>query len=221
MSTLDQLLRGVEAPDQPFITYYDSSTGERIELSATTTANWVAKTSNFLVESLDVELGSRLRLDLPTHWESLVWVLAAWNVGVVLADHEASIAVVGPSLDAEEETRVALSLRPMGLRFAEEPVGFIDYNAEVLGHSDYFESFDPPSPGSLALDLDSHRLTHSEAFAAAPPSATRLLLQPGSLSRDCRVLIAACRGNGSIVIAANADSTQCEKIAADERAELL
>jgi uncharacterized protein (TIGR03089 family) len=221
VSTLDSLLRGILSPDQPFITYYDAATGERVELSATTTANWVAKTSNFLIDSLDVETGVRLRLDLPTHWESFVWILAAWNVGVALADHDASVAVVGPSLEADEETRVALSLKPMGMRFAEEPAGFIDYNAEVLGHSDHFQSFDPPSPGSLAVDLDSRRLTHSEAFAASPPVSARLLLEPASLSRDCHALIAACRGNGSLVIAANADAEQLARIAADERADLL
>ena len=221
MSTLDQLLRGIESPDQPFITYYDAESGERVELSATTTANWVAKTSNFLIDSLDVDLGVRLRLDLPTHWESLVWILAAWNVGVTLADSDASVAVVGPSLEADEEIRVALSLRPMGMRFAEEPAGFIDYNAEVLGHSDYFQSFDPPSPGSLAIDLDSRRLTHSEAYAAAAPNSSRLLIEPGTLSRDCLALIAACRGNGSLVIAANAEASKRDKIAADERADLL
>ena len=221
MSTLDSLLRGIADPAQPFVTYYDAATGERVELSGTTTANWVAKTSNFLVDSLDVELGVRLRLDLPTHWESLVWILAAWNVGVAVVDNEASIAVVGPSLDADEETRVALSLRPMGLRFAEEPEGFIDYNAEVLGHSDFFQAFDPPSPGSLAFDLDSQRLTHSEAFAAAPANGARLLLEPGSLTRDCSALIAACRGSGSLVIVANADPTKRDKIAEDERADVL
>ncbi|MEO6472205.1 MAG: TIGR03089 family protein [Aeromicrobium sp.] len=221
MSTLDSLLSDIEDPAQPFVTYYDAATGERVELSGTTTANWVAKTSNFLIDSLDAEVGIRVRLGLPTHWESLVWILASWNVGAVLTDHEATIAVVGPELEADEETRVALSLKPMGLRFNEAPKGFIDFNAEVLGHSDYFQSFDPPSPGSLAIDLDSNRLTHSETYASGHPRADRVLLEPGTLARDCAVLISACRGSGSIVIAANADSTQLEKIAADERASAL
>lgn len=221
MSTLDSLLSTIADPGQPFVTYYDAASGERVELSATTTANWVAKTSNFLVDGLDVELGMRLRLDLPTHWESFIWILAAWNVGMVITDRDASVAVVGPSLEADEEIRIALSLRPMGMRFPETPEGFVDYNAEVLGHSDYFQSFDPPSPGTLALDLDSRRLTHSEAFAAATPDRSRLLVEPGSLSRDCSAVIAACRGNGSIVVAANADAAQRARIASDERADLL
>jgi len=214
-------VEGIADPAQPFLTYYDNASGERVELSATTTANWVAKTCNFLVDSLDAEVGVRLRLDLPTHWESLVWILAAWKVGAVITDHAATIAVVGPEAAAEEDIRVALSLRPMGLRFTQAPEGFIDYNAEVLGHSDYFQSLDPPAEDALALDLNSRQLTHSEAFAAAPPNAERLLIGPAGLARDCGILISVCRGGGSLVIAANADAQRRARIAADERAEPL
>lgn len=221
MSTLDSLLRGIADPAQPFLTYYDAASGERIELSAVTTANWVAKTSNFLVDGLDADNGTRIRLDLPTHWESFVWIMSAWSVGAILTDHDADIAVVGPSLGADEETRVALSLKPLGLPFDNAPAGFIDYNAEVLGHSDHFQSFDPPTAESLALDLDGHTQTHGEAYAAHEADPARLMLQPGPLARDCAAVITAGRGNGSLVIAANASSVQRDRIAADERARLL
>ncbi|MFN4091190.1 MAG: TIGR03089 family protein, partial [Alphaproteobacteria bacterium] len=39
-------------PGQPLITFYDEATGERVELSVTTYANWVAKTASLLVEEL-------------------------------------------------------------------------------------------------------------------------------------------------------------------------
>jgi len=221
MSSLDSLLRGIADPARPFLTYYDGATGERIELSAVTTANWVAKTSNFLVDGLDAENGTRIRLDLPTHWESFVWILSSWSVGAVLTDKRADIAVVSPPLAADEETRVALSLKPLGMRFDNAPEGFIDYNAEVLGHGDHFQSFDPPSADSTALDLDGRPQSHEELFESCTPRSDRVLLQPGSLARDCAALIAACRGNGSLVIVANAGSVQQDRIAADERAELL
>ena len=35
-------------PARPLVTHYDDSTGERVELSATTLDNWVAKTANLL-----------------------------------------------------------------------------------------------------------------------------------------------------------------------------
>ena len=221
MTTLDGLLRKFEDPAQPFLTYYDSATGERVELSAITTANWVAKTSNFLVDGLDAENGTRIRLDLPTHWESFVWILSAWSVGAVLTDHDADIAVVSPPLEADEKTRVALSLKPLGMRFDNAPEGFVDYNAEVLGHSDHFQPFDPPTSDTPALDLGGLTQSHAELFESSEPRPGRVLLQPGPLERDCAAVIAAGRGIGSLVVAANASSVQRDKIAADERAAVL
>ena len=45
---LDPLL--ARDPMGPRITYYDDATGERIELSTVTLANWAAKTANLLRE---------------------------------------------------------------------------------------------------------------------------------------------------------------------------
>lgn len=221
MTTLDGLLRGVPDPAQPFLTYYDAASGERIELSTVTTANWVAKTSNFLVDDLDAGPGTRIRLDLPTHWESFVWILSAWSVGATLTDREADIAVVGPGLEAEENVRIALSLKPLGLPFLQAPEGFIDYNAEVLGHSDHFQAFDPPGPDTIATDFGGHPKNHAESWESVEANPTRLLVQPGPLARDCELLIAASRGGGSLVVAANASTAQRDKFAADERAKLL
>ena len=86
MRTLDQLLRSAADPSQPLVTYYDMATGERVELSTTTTANWVAKTSNFLVDDLDAAPGTRIRIGLPSHWLTTVWILSAWNVGAAVVD---------------------------------------------------------------------------------------------------------------------------------------
>ncbi|WP_255400045.1 TIGR03089 family protein, partial [Mycobacterium sp. 1482292.6] len=47
---LDPLLRA--DPVGPRITYYDDATGERIELSGVTLANWAAKTANLLRDEL-------------------------------------------------------------------------------------------------------------------------------------------------------------------------
>lgn len=221
MTALSSALSAIADPAQPLITYYDEANGERVELSATTTANWVAKTSNFLVDELDAEQGTRIRIDLPTHWESLIWILSVWNVGAILVDSAADIAVVGPELSADEETRVALSLRPMGLRFAEEPAGFVDYNAEVLGHSDWYQSFNPPAEEAPAVDLSGQQLSHRDTYEAAAQLSRRVLLEPGDLDRDWRVLVGAARGNGSLVIVANATPEKRAAIAVDERAEAL
>ena len=54
-SALAALLRS--DPSRPLVTFYDDATGERIELSVTTYANWVAKTAGLAADELDAERG--------------------------------------------------------------------------------------------------------------------------------------------------------------------
>ena len=65
----------------PRLTWYGPD-AERVELSGRVLDNWVAKTSNLLQDELDAEPGMRLRLDLPAHWKSVIWALAAWQLGM-------------------------------------------------------------------------------------------------------------------------------------------
>ena len=83
MTTFPQVLSRLLARDagRPLVTFYDDATGERIELSVTTYANWVAKTASLLVDEHDLERGSRLLVDLPTHWLGPVFLGAAWTAG--------------------------------------------------------------------------------------------------------------------------------------------
>ena len=218
MTTLDRLLPGLANPASPLLTYYDEQTGERIELSGTTTANWVAKTSNLLVDDLDAGPGTRIRIGLPTHWQSFVWLLSAWNVGAVITDHDAEIGVSGPDLVADEEVRLAASLRPLGGPFVTPPPGFLDLAAEVPGHGDHFEAFDPPTTDGLALDLEGLRLTHGDLAAQAAPDPRRLLVEPGSTARDAALIVSACSGGGSLVVVASATPDALIRIAAQEGA---
>lgn len=216
MKTLDQLLRTSADPSQPLLTYYDMATGERVELSTITTANWVAKTSNFLVDELEVEPGARIRIGLPSHWLTAVWILSAWNVGAAVVDSRADVGLSGPDLVADEPVRVAASLRPLGGRFATPPEGFLDLGAEVPGHGDHFVSLDPPEPATLALDLDGVERTHAELLAQVAPDASRRVVEPGPLVRDAELLVAACLGGGSLVIVASATPEQISRVAAQE-----
>lgn len=218
MTSLARLLPAISNPAAPLLTYYDEHTGERIELSGTTTANWVAKTSNLLVDDLDAGPGTRVRIGLPTHWQSFVWLLSAWNVGAVVTDHDAEIGVSGPDLVAEEAVRLAASLRPMGGPFASPPVGFLDLAAEVPGHGDHFEAFDPPTADGLALDLEGVRQTHADLARTAGPDPRRLLVEPGSTARDAALIVSACSGGGSLVVVASATPGAVARIAAQEGA---
>ena len=219
MKTLDQLLRTTADPSQPLVTYYDMATGERVELSTTTTANWVAKTSNFLVDDLDAGPGTRIRIGLPSHWLTTVWILSAWHVGAAVVDHAADIGLSGPDLVADEPHRVAASLRPLGGRFPQPPDGFLDLGAEVPGHGDHFVALDPPEPSTTAFDLDGVTSTHAELLASVAPDAGRRLVVPASTRRDAALIAAACLGGGSLVIVASATPEQVARVGAQEGAE--
>lgn len=220
VSALDGLLRAVPDPSKPLLTYYDESTGERVELSTITTANWVAKTSNFLIDDLDAEPGTRIRIGLPSHWLRFVWILSAWNVAATVADTAADIGVSGPELEADEDIRVAASLRPLGGRFATPPDGFLDIGAEVPGHGDHFVALDPPDATSVALDLDGVQVTHGELLADSEPSPSRRLVTPGSVARDAGLIVEACLGGGSLVIVSSATPDQISRLSAQEGAEI-
>ena len=135
------LLRSALAADpaRPLVTFYDDATGERVELSVATFANWVAKTANLLQGELSAAPGDRLALLLPAHWQTrglaarLLLGRRDAEIGGDPAD--ADLVVSGPdTLDAGRACggeRVALSLRPLGGRFPQPPAGFADYAVEV------------------------------------------------------------------------------------------
>ncbi|MGW6401831.1 TIGR03089 family protein [Streptomyces sp. NPDC055134] len=185
------LLRSALAadPGRPLVTFYDDATGERVELSVATFANWVAKTANLLQGDFAAQPGDRLALLLPAHWQSAVWLLACASVGVV-ADvggdpAAADIVVSGPdSLDkarACSGERVALALRPLGGRFPQPPEGFVDYAVEVPGQGDRFAPFAPVDPEEPALVVAGAELTGAEVVEKARADAADLgLTGPGS-----------------------------------------
>ena len=73
-------------PARPLVTFYDDSTGERVELSATTLDNWVAKTANLLQEEFDVGPGSTVAVALPVHCQTAAVLLGIWSCGATVLD---------------------------------------------------------------------------------------------------------------------------------------
>jgi uncharacterized protein (TIGR03089 family) len=184
------LLRSALAADpaRPLVTFYDDATGERVELSVATFANWVSKTANLLQGDLGAEPGDRLALLLPAHWQSAVWLLACASVGVV-ADvggdpSGADLVVTGPDTLDEARAcrgeRVALALRPLGGRFPQPPAGFADYAVEVPGQGDRFAPFAPVDPDAPALSVGGVELTAAELVGRAREDAAALGLTAGS-----------------------------------------
>ena len=133
-STSEHLRRALSAdPSVPRLTFYDDQTGERVELSTTTVANWVAKTVNLLVLECGLGPGGSVALHLGRHWLTAIWVLAADAVGAEVvvthgATHDAGlaeapvdVAVVGPDRvdDPPDAAEVfAVSLAPLGAPFS-------------------------------------------------------------------------------------------------------
>jgi uncharacterized protein (TIGR03089 family) len=185
------LLRSALAadPGRPLVTFYDDATGERVELSVATFANWVAKTANLLQGDLAAEPGDRVALLLPAHWQTAVWLLACASVGTI-ADvggdpGAADVVVSGPdTLDAARACsgeRVALALRPLGGRFPQPPEGFADYAVEVPGQGDAFAPFAPVDPDEPALIVAGAEYSAAEVVERARADAPALdLTGPGS-----------------------------------------
>ncbi|MBT3153304.1 TIGR03089 family protein [Streptomyces sp. CHD11] len=213
-------------PVRPLVTFYDDATGERVELSVATFANWVAKTANLLQDELSVEPGDRVALLLPAHWQTAVWLLACASVGVV-ADMAgdpaaADVAVSGPepeSLEAARAcpgSRIALALRPLGGRFPQPPEGFADYAVEVPGQGDRFTPYAPVDPEGPALIVAGREFTGAEVVERARAEAPDLgLTGPASrvlsgLSFDTweglsAGLYAPLATGGSVVLCRNLD----------------
>ncbi|WP_137293292.1 TIGR03089 family protein [Nocardioides dongxiaopingii] len=160
---------------RPLVTFYDEGTGERVELSVTTYANWVAKAASLLVDELDLERGATLRVDLPPHWLGTVLLGAAWTAGLVVTDDDAPDAVVcGPdSLErwapqAEDRVVLACALLPMGVRFAGGvPPGVHDVGTEIWSQPDAFTAWDPPTGDDVAHDLGGTAVTQARLWQAA------------------------------------------------------
>lgn len=229
-------------PGQPLVTFYDDDTGERVELSVTTYANWVAKASSLLVDELDLERGDTIRVDLPPHWLATVFLGAAWTAGLVVTDADEPDAVVcGPAtLDgwapqSADVVVLACSLLPLGVRFAEPvPAGVHDVGVEIWSQPDAFVPWDPPGEDDVALAWRG-----SDAAAAGGPASSATQKEmietaaAGTLVSDGDRLLSIANpasppgvatflepvvSHGSLVLVARAGSERLDAIYTAERA---
>jgi uncharacterized protein (TIGR03089 family) len=179
-------LRSGAAAARPLITFYDDATGERVELSATTAANWAAKAANLLREECDVEPGTPVAVLLPAHWQTAAVLLAAWWCGAVVTEPAEAEWVlcdadrVDLALGAEPAGGVvALSLDAFGAGVPGLPAGVVDFATEVRLQGDEFVPWSPVPDGAPALA----GATVGEVLATARARAGAL-----GISRGDRVL---------------------------------
>lgn len=150
-------LAGPRDPAQPLLTLRDGPA--RVELSGATTANWVAKSANLLVDGLGGP--TRVGLLLPLHWQTVALLLAGVSTGatVVIAAEPAELDgceaafVLAERSDAALEAAVdevfALSGHPLGAPAPHLPAGVTDYAREVPGYADHWGG---PTPARLDLE---------------------------------------------------------------------
>ena len=158
-------------PMGPRITYYDDATGERIELSTVTLANWAAKTGNLLRDELGAGPGSRVAVLLPAHWQTAAVLFGIWWIGaevVLTGDADIALCTADRLSDADDAVGAGevavLSLDPFGKPAANLPVGVTDYATAVRVHGDQIVPERRPGPA-----LDGRSV--AEVLAAAEASA--------------------------------------------------
>jgi uncharacterized protein (TIGR03089 family) len=188
MAATDQLLARALSrdPARPLLTYYDDNSGERAELSATTLANWVAKTANLLQDELALAAGDRVAVVLPTHWQTAAVLFATWSVGGVASADPDAAAVAFTDLPrlprvlaAQPGEVVALSLAPMAQGLPEPVAGALDFAQAVRAHGDQFTAYAPLPEHAPAVDDDGTLLSGAELLGEAHRRAGELGLREG------------------------------------------
>ena len=235
------------APAAPLVTWYGDAAGERVELSGTTLANWVAKCANLLQEEFDVGPGSTVAVALPVHWQTAAVLLAAWSCGaavldtaaedegrlaaadVVLAaqDRLAALGDAGAVGGADGPPLLGLSLHPLGLGMRDYVGSARDFALEVRTAADVFVAWAPPDPagpglaaGGLELALGQLVSTARELAATAGLRAgDRVLVDVATAAEAGPIawLLAPLAAGASMVLSGRAAPDVLAARAAEER----
>jgi uncharacterized protein (TIGR03089 family) len=228
-------------PSAPLVTYYDDATGERVELSMTTLANWVAKTANLLQDEFDVGPGSTVAVALPIHWQTAAVLLGVWSCGAAVLDtaseDEGRLADADVLLAAQDRLTaleeldgpelMGLSLHPLGMGMTGYLGEARDFALEVRGHGDTFFPHRRPDPESPGLVLGAVHLSLGGLVTTAAELAARLGIDAGDRilvdertaaeSGPVAWLLAPLVAGASLVICRNADTRSLPHRAEEER----
>jgi uncharacterized protein (TIGR03089 family) len=212
-AVLDPMLRA--DPVGPRITYYDDATGERIELSAVTLANWAAKTGNLLRDELGAGPDSRVAVLLPAHWQTAAVLFGVWWIGaqVLLDGSDADVALcTADRLDAADATGAGevavLSLDAFGRPAPDLPLGVTDYATAVRVHGDQIVAERRPGPALAGRSVDAVLAAcHQAATTQGLTVGDRVLSTASWNTPDELIdgLLAVLAVGGSLVQVANPD----------------
>lgn len=193
-----------------------------MELSGATTANWVAKSANLLVDGHGGP--GRIGLLLPLHWQTVALLLAGVATGatVVVADEpsaldgcEVAFVVADQAqaaLAAGADEVLALSCTPLGTRLRQVPAGAEDYAAEVPTYADHWGG---PVPSTLDVQTGAGVLPpqpelelggDDRVLVAVPPA------DPQALS----ALLAVLRSGAALVLVPAPGAVDLAQVVAQE-----
>lgn len=216
-------------PGRPRLTWYGDD-AERIELSGAVLVNWISKTTNLLVEEFDAAPGCRALIDLPVHWRTAVWTLAALRAGatVVLPTEDGS-APDGRPADVVVTTRpeahtgdvVAVALPALARRFdGALPPGAVDAAGAVMTYADqilWTAETDPSEPALVAPAATApvQGVLHGDVLAwaarTAPPAGARVLVDGrGTVLDALAAMLGIWAGGGSVVLTSPATAAALE-----------
>lgn len=194
----------------------------RVELSGATTANWVAKSANLLVDGLGSP--GRVGLLLPLHWQAVSLLLAGVASGatVVVAREAGELAgcdaafvhepYAASALDAGVDEVLALSGHPLGAPCGPLPPLVADYAREVPSYGDGWSG---PAPTAVRVEAGG-------AVVPAVPvpgltSADRVLLSGVFGDPDAvRTLLAVLSAGAGLVLLPAPLAVDVTKVARDE-----
>lgn len=215
-------------PVGPRITYYDDATGERIELSAVTLANWAAKTANLLRDEMGAGPGSRIAVLLPAHWQTAAVLFGVWWIGAeALIGPETDTADVAlctaDALDAADAVAgevAVLSLDAFGRPASDVPFGVTDYATSIRVHGDQIVPERAPGPALNGRSADDVvESARRSAAAAGLTDGDRVMSTAAWTTADDVIdhLLAVFAVGGSLVQVAHPDPAALERRRATEK----
>jgi uncharacterized protein (TIGR03089 family) len=191
----------------------------RVELSGATTANWVAKSANLLVDGLGGP--QTVGLLLPLHWQTVALLLAGAATGatVVLATDAGELTGCDAAfvlaehaeaaLDAGVADVLALSGHPLGAPAGSLPGMVLDYGREVPSYGDHFGG---PRPASATVLVGGSAVAPFTGIGPADRVLTTLEPVAGAA-----VLLGALGAGAGLVLLREGDA---EQVASAERVTL-
>lgn len=228
------LARLTADPGRPRLTWYGDD-GERVELSGHVLDNWVTKTANLLVEEYQAGPLTRILLDLPVHWRSVVWAMATWRVGACVtlppAGRPDLVVTHEPARHAGEGVDIVAVALPALARSIEGqlPPGAVDATSAVMTYGDVLTWMPEPTPTAPAIKVGDLLVTHAsleqwaqgvlDRLGECPPGGRVLVSVPAdALADGLGLALAALALDGSVVLCApGIDAVARQRIA---RAEL-